>query len=164
MGGRVRELSVAIRRPSQSSQLGLVLASYHTPDGLEISEISEIESGGVASRSALRTGDRVVAINGQPVHDHESATLLLQGSLECVELLVHRLPIDGEESAAASERNVVKVPALAAPQLGAYGSSGRAWRLWAARHSLSEAQPLGAQATGRPATASGARASRLRSR
>ena len=36
---------------------------------------------------------------------------------------------------------------------------GRAWRLWAARHSQGRGQ-----ATGRPATASGARASRLRSR
>ena len=31
------------------------------------------------------------------------------------------------------------------PQLGPSASSGRAWRLWAARHSRSEAQPLGAQ-------------------
>ena len=31
----------------------------------------------------------------------------------------------------------------AAPQLGSYASSGRAWRLWAARYSRGEAQPLG---------------------
>ena len=29
----------------------------------------------------------------------------------------------------------VKVPVLAVPQLGSCASSGRAWRLWAARHS-----------------------------
>ena len=40
---------------------------------------------------------------------------------------------------------VLKVPALAAPQLGSCASSGRAWRLWAARHSQEEAGPLGAQ-------------------
>ena len=34
---------------------------------------------------------------------------------------------------------------LAAPQLGFCASSGRAWRLWAARHSQEEASPLGAQ-------------------
>ena len=34
---------------------------------------------------------------------------------------------------------------LAAPQLAPCAPSGRAWRLWAARHSQSEAQPLGAQ-------------------
>ena len=49
--------------------------------------------------------------------------------------------------------------ALAAPQLTPCASSARAWRLWAAQHSQSEAQPLGA-----PATASAARASRLQSR
>ena len=40
---------------------------------------------------------------------------------------------------------MVKLPPLAAPQLGPCASSGRAWRLWAARHSQGEAQPLGAQ-------------------
>ena len=45
---------------------------------------------------------------------------------------------------------------LVAPGLGSCGSSGHAWRLCAARH----AQGRG-QATGRPATASGARASCL---
>eukprot|EP00964_Phaeocystis_antarctica_P049545 scaffold28735_cov63-Phaeocystis_antarctica.AAC.2 len=34
---------------------------------------------------------------------------------------------------------------LAAPQLGSRASSGRAWRLWAARHSREAAGPLGAQ-------------------
>ena len=36
-------------------------------------------------------------------------------------------------------------PPLAVPQLGSRASSGRAWRLWAARHSREEAGPLGAQ-------------------
>ena len=40
--------------------------------------------------------------------------------------------------------SMVKVPPLAAPQLAACASSARAWRLRAARHSQSEAQPLGA--------------------
>eukprot|EP00964_Phaeocystis_antarctica_P134174 scaffold98401_cov21-Phaeocystis_antarctica.AAC.1 len=34
---------------------------------------------------------------------------------------------------------------LEVPQLGSCASSGRAWRLWAARHSQEEAEPLGAQ-------------------
>ena len=45
---------------------------------------------------------------------------------------------------------------LAVPQLGSCASSGRAWQLWLARRS--QGAP-----TGRPATASGARASRLQS-
>ena len=49
--------------------------------------------------------------------------------------------------------------ALAGPQLGSRPFSGRAWRLWAARHSQERGRP-----TGRPATASAARASRLLSR
>ena len=48
---------------------------------------------------------------------------------------------------------------LAAPQLGSCASPGRAWRLWAARHSQGRGRP-----TGRPATASAARAHRLQSR
>ena len=50
--------------------------------------------------------------------------------------------------------SMVKMPSLAVPQLAPCASSGRAWRLCAARHSQSEAP-----ATGRPATASGAQAS-----
>ena len=41
--------------------------------------------------------------------------------------------------------STAKVPPLAAPQLGSCASSGRAWRLWAARHSQEEASPPGAQ-------------------
>ena len=40
--------------------------------------------------------------------------------------------------------SMVNVPALAVLQLAPCASSARAWRLWAARHSQSEAQPLGA--------------------
>ena len=57
----MRELSVAIRKPSQSTQLGLVLGS--DDDLWEPMTISEINPEGLAHRSALRTGDRVVAIN-----------------------------------------------------------------------------------------------------
>ena len=48
---------------------------------------------------------------------------------------------------------------LAGPQLAPYASSGSAWRLWAVWRSQGRGWP-----TGRPATASGARASRLQSR
>ena len=54
---------------------------------------------------------------------------------------------------------VVTVPLLLVPQRGSCGSSGRAWRLRAARHSQGRGQAIG-----RPATASGARARRLQSR
>ena len=54
---------------------------------------------------------------------------------------------------------MVKVPALAAPQLAPCASSARAWRIWAARHSQGEAPP-----TGRQANPSGSHASRLQSR
>ena len=49
----------------------------------------------------------------------------------------------------------LRVP-LVSPELGSCGPSGRAWRLWAARHTQDRGQ-----ATGHPATASGARASRI---
>ena len=55
--------------------------------------------------------------------------------------------------------SMVRVPPLAAPELGSCTSSGRAWWPRAARHSQGRGQ-----ATGRPATPSRARASRLRSR
>ena len=38
---------------------------------------------------------------------------------------------------------MVNVPALAGPQLAPCALSGRAWRLWAAQYSQSEAQPRG---------------------
>jgi len=38
----------------------------------------------------------------------------------------------------------IKVASLAVPELTPRASSARAWRLWAARHSQNEAQPLGA--------------------
>ena len=40
---------------------------------------------------------------------------------------------------------MVNVPPLAVRRLRPCASSARAWRLWAARYSQSEAQPLGAQ-------------------
>ena len=40
---------------------------------------------------------------------------------------------------------MVKVPPLAAPQLGSCAASGHAWRLWAARHSQKEVGTLRAQ-------------------
>ena len=42
-------------------------------------------------------------------------------------------------------RSMVKVAPLAVPQLGSCTSSGRAWRLCAARHSQGEARPVGSQ-------------------
>ena len=54
------------------------------------------------------------------------------------------------------QNSTVKVPSLAAPERGACGSPGHAWRLSAAQHIRGRGQ-----ATGRPATASAARASRI---
>ena len=41
-------------------------------------------------------------------------------------------------------RSMVKVARLAVPEVGSRASSGRAWKLWLARHSQGEAGPLGA--------------------
>ena len=41
-------------------------------------------------------------------------------------------------------RSMAKVPPLAVPEVGSRASSGRAWKLWLARHSQGEAGPLGA--------------------
>ena len=66
-----------------------------------------------------------------------------------------RIRVDGEMLTCSS---TVKVPPLAAPQLGSCASSGRAWQLWAMC-------PLRGRSrlTGCPDTASSARASRLQS-
>ena len=48
------------------------------------------------------------------------------------------------EPVAAASQHGQSAP-LAAPQPCSRASSGRAWRLWAARHSQEEASPLGAQ-------------------
>ena len=49
-----------------------------------------------------------------------------------------------EEEEEEEEEHGQSAP-LAASQLGSCASSGRAWRLWAARHSQEEGDPLGAQ-------------------
>ena len=46
---------------------------------------------------------------------------------------------------AAGEAARSKAPLLAVPQLGSRASPGRTMRLWEARYSQGEAQPLGAQ-------------------
>lgn len=113
----MRELSVAIRKPSQGTQLGLVLGS--DDDLWDPMTISEINPEGLAHRSALRTGDRVVAINGQPVYNQDSATQLLQESLECVELLVRRDHASQESDVASgwwdAEESAAKVSARLSP-------------------------------------------------
>ena len=107
----MRQLSVAIRKPSESTQLGLVLGS--DDDLWDPMTISEINPEGLAHRSALRTGDRVVAINRQPVHNQESAMQLLQESLECVELLVRRDHASQESDVA--EESAAKASARLSP-------------------------------------------------
>ena len=64
--------------------------------------------------------------------------------------------VDKHKSPMRMHASRVKVPLLAEPQLGSCASSGRAWRLRAARHSQEEAGPLGAHSH-----CLGARASRL---
>ena len=54
---------------------------------------------------------------------------------------------------------MVEVPPLAVPEVGSRASSGHAWQLWLARRSQGSFR-----ATGPPASASGAQASRLQSR
>ena len=80
----------------------------------------------------------------------EAQKVKVQGDgLEATE--VERARQEREQQALGTEgkllhRSTLKAPPpLAAPQLGSCASSGRAWRLWAARHSQEEAQPLGAQ-------------------
>ena len=84
----------------------------------------------------------------------------LRRSASAEELLPPRPTSSGWRPSSPSASNMGKVPWWAAPQLGSCASSGHAWRLWAALHSQHERN----RATGRPATASGARASRLLSR
>ena len=52
-----------------------------------------------------------------------------------------------QKEALAKRSSTLKAPPLAVPQLGSCSQacSGRAWWLWAARHSQGEARPLGSQ-------------------
>ena len=61
-------------------------------------------------------------------------------------LLCHETEDDqrGRRSRRRPEQQHGQSAPLAGPQLASYASSGRAWRLWAARHSQEEAAPLGA--------------------
>ena len=73
---------------------------------------------------------------------HRGAALSDEELHFCAALLAANMRAQAK---AAGRGSMVKAPALAAPQLGSCASSGRAWRLWAARHSQEEAGPLGAQ-------------------
>ena len=57
----------------------------------------------------------------------------------------HRLQHPPHRVAASLVAQLRQSAPLAASQLGSCASSGRAWRLWAARYSQEEAGPLGAQ-------------------
>ena len=82
----------------------------------------------------------------------------LMGPLIVRYKLVRKLP-KGDVRDEELERLQGQSAAWAVPQLGSCASSGRAWRLWAARHSQGRGR-----ATGRAATASAARGSRPQSR
>jgi hypothetical protein len=69
----------------------------------------------------------------------------LMGPLIVRYKLVRKLPKgDVRDEELERPQGQKKCP-LAVPQLGSCASSGRAWRLWAARHSRCEADPLRAQ-------------------
>ena len=82
----------------------------------------------------------------------------LMGPLIVRYKLVRKLP-KGDVRDEELERLQGQSAAWAVPELGSCASSGRAWPLWAARHSPRRYRP-----TERPAIASGSRASRLQSR
>ena len=98
----MRELTVTIRKASQSARLGLILRSYDD-DGQIPPHVSQIKPGGLAYRSSLRVGDLIVAINDAPVHDHVTATRLMREAPELIKLLVHRDQGRAEFDAAAAE-------------------------------------------------------------
>ena len=85
----------------------------------------------------------------------EEAALALEGdelAAVATELSVYlfKSPPFQEKAEQPKRRSMVKVAPLAAPQLGSCASSGRTWRLWAARHM----NPGMGRPTGRPSTAS----------
>ena len=59
--------------------------------------------------------------------------------------ILDQFPAETRAMVVLPRDSVFKVPPFALAQLGPCTSSGRAWRLWAARHSQGEASPLGAQ-------------------
>ena len=97
----------------------------------------------VEVRKAMRVFQNVL---GQ-AHDDSVAAMR-----SLVEILWEQEKI---EEAAEGLASMVKQPLLAVPELGSCASSARRWRLWAVQHSQGQT----GRATGRPATASGARAS-----
>ena len=67
-------------------------------------------------------------------------TVLTLGSLTTL----HKFQVTYPGSFAKIETQHGQSASLAVPQLGSCASSGRAWRLWAARHSQEEPGPFGA--------------------
>ena len=113
----MRELSVTIRKASQSARLGLILRSYDD-DGRIPPHVSQIKPGGLAYRSTLRVGDLIVAINDEHVHDHVTATRLMREAPELIKLLVHRDQGRAEFDAAAAEFEAVDAAFAASAPVG----------------------------------------------
>ena len=115
--GVMRELSVTIRKASQSARLGLILRSYDD-DGQIPPHVSQIKPGGLAHRSSLVVGDLIVAVNDEPVHDHVTATRLMREAPELIKLLVHRDQGRAEFDAAAAEFEAVDAAFAASEPVG----------------------------------------------
>ena len=75
----------------------------------------------------------------------EAAALAARRALALEEAAAARQVRQGAEARAATAVQRGQKAPWAAPQLGSCASSGRTWRLWAARHSQGEARPLGPQ-------------------
>eukprot|EP00908_Phaeocystis_cordata_P009966 Transcript_20805.p1 GENE.Transcript_20805~~Transcript_20805.p1 ORF type:complete len:316 (+),score=45.81 Transcript_20805:52-948(+) len=106
------QLDVTLLKPTADVKLGLILHDRH--DG---PCVSRLRPGSIAEASAqFQAGDRVLAVNGQPVSDHEAATGLMRASpAGAVTIAVERVP---------GARSVPSAPPLATSS----SSSARAAR------------------------------------
>ena len=110
-----------------------------------------------AEEDATRYGDMLS--DAQDFPEGTAVEMETQTLLDFCKEAGHTLCLVPSSTVVIPPGAMVEVPPLAVPEVGSRASSGHAWQLWLARRSQGSFR-----ATGPPASASGAQASRLQSR
>ena len=151
----------AAARPQRKPKGGREAAVVEHPPTAEDEEpvVEELQEERAAARGAREGGEKAAprrAVSG-PTRDFSVS--LQQQAHASDDHAKFYMVVGGAVAFSAVVMQHAQSAPLAMPEVGFRASSGRAWQLWPARRSQGRDRP-----TGRPATASGVRASRLRSR
>ena len=128
----------AAMRPSASHDVGAAAAALAAADPAAADAASAALAAALAAAAPAAASPVAVAAAaaGKSLAENLAESLARSADRSAAMIAADQGGGSPSASAACSPRSsTVKVPPLAVPQLGSCASSGRAWRLWAARHS-----------------------------